>query len=115
MPKLRWPPRPERDAGALRHLILSDRLSVERTYLATERTLLSYVRTALALVAGGVTLLHFFDTRAYVAAGFFLLTLGGIVLVFGVLRFYRIHRRVSASYRRTVRDAREEQREEMEG
>lgn len=75
-------------------LSLTDRLAAERTALANERTLLAYVRTALALLAGGVTLLHFFEQGTARAAGLALLPLGLLVLLVGGLRFLRVRRRL---------------------
>ena len=52
-------------------LILRDYLAADRTALANETTFLAYLRTVLALVAGGVSLVHFFDSLATEVGAFF--------------------------------------------
>jgi len=84
---------------------LSDHLAVERTRLANERTILAYFRTALALVAGSVTLLHFFDTTAARVTGWALLPVGLVLLTFGVVRYVRVRRRVERYARLSQPDA----------
>jgi len=83
-----------RTAESSPRLGLSDHLAVERTRLANERTILAYLRTALALVAGSVTLLHFFDTTAARVTGWVLLPVGLVLLTFGVVRYVQVRRRV---------------------
>lgn len=79
---------------ALRRLILRDYLAIERTRLANERTILAYLRTTFALLAGAVTLLHFFDTDAARITGWTLLPVAFVILAFGVVRYVRVRRRV---------------------
>lgn len=79
---------------------LRDRLATERTHLANERTLLSYVRTALAVAAGGAALLEFYPARPglrIVAWG--LIAAGGVIAVFGPLRFLTVRRRLRSRER----------------
>ncbi len=83
------------DEYALRRLILRDYLAIERTRLANERTALSYLRTTLALAAGAVTLLHVFDTPAARLTGWGLLGVGALLLLFGLMRFASVRRRVA--------------------
>ncbi len=82
------------DEYALRRLILRDYLAVERTRLANERTILAYLRTTLALVAGSVTLLHFFDTDAARITGWALLPVALVILAVGLARYVSVRRRV---------------------
>lgn len=91
---------------ALRRLILRDYLAIERTRLANERTILSYLRTTLALVAGAVTLLHFFDTDAARISGWLLLPVALVLLAFGVARYVRVRRRVEGYARLQQRSER---------
>lgn len=93
MPRL-LPRRTAFDEYALRRLILRDYLAIERTRLANERTILSYLRTSLALVAGSVTLLHFFDTDAARITGWLLLPIALAILAFGLVRYISVRRRV---------------------
>ncbi len=75
-------------------IILRDYLAVDRTVLANERTFLSYVRTALAFAAGGVTLIHFFDSAYATVTGYVLLPMAAIVFVVGIQRFLYYRRRL---------------------
>ena len=90
-----FPRRSAFDEYALRRLILRDYLAIERTRLANERTALSYLRTTLTLAAGAVTLLHFFDTTAARLTGWALLAVGALLLLFGLLRYASVRRRVA--------------------
>jgi putative membrane protein len=89
-----WHSGPDPDAYLLRRLVLRDYLAVERTRLANERTLLAYLRTAFGLLAGGATLLHFFDDPLARAAGWTLLPLALLAGLAGALRFAAVRRRV---------------------
>lgn len=67
--------------------MVRDNLAVIRTDLANERTFLAYLRTGLALGAAGSVFVKFMDSKLLVLAGWCLLSLGGLVLVFGGVRF----------------------------
>ena len=70
---------------------LRDKLAVERTRLANERTFLAYIRTALSLIAAGVVILQFLQERPHFSLIAWLLVLsGGIALLFGIVRFFRV-------------------------
>ncbi len=69
-----------------------DHLAVDRTILANERTLLAYVRTALGFVVLGLTFLHFLDELGSRVTAWGFLGIGGLVFVFGILRFTRMKR-----------------------
>ena len=74
---------------------LRDKLALERTRLANERTFLAYVRTALSLLAGGAVMLQFFpDNPPVVTLGWSLVGVGGVVLVVGIYRFWRVRKRL---------------------
>lgn len=92
------------DEYAHRRLILRDYLAIERTRLANERTILSYLRTTLALVAGSVTLLHFFNTDAARITGWLLLPVAFVILAFGVVRYVSVRRRVQGYARLQQQD-----------
>jgi putative membrane protein len=64
-----------------------DLLAMERTRLANERTLLAYIRTALATLAAAVSLIQFFESRAFIISGCFLLPVGLILLIVGFKRY----------------------------
>lgn len=74
-----------------------DSLALERTHLANERTFLAYVRTALSMLGGGAVVLHFFpDNPGARAVGWFLVGTGALVLVLGIVRFFRIRSRLAS-------------------
>jgi putative membrane protein len=76
---------------------IRDKLALERTRLANERTLLAYVRTALSLIAGGAVLLEFFaSSPSYMAVGWVLAGIGGLVLLIGLLRFFKVRAHLNA-------------------
>ena len=77
-------------------MIIRDYLAVDRTAQAIERTFLAYIRTALAFGAGGIGLMKLFDeSMGIVVLGWLLISLGLIVLVFGVYRFIKFRRTIS--------------------
>ena len=77
-------------------MIIRDHLAVDRTAQANERTFLAYIRTALAFGAGGIGLIKLFDeSTAIIVTGWFLISLGLIVLIFGVVRFIQFRRAIS--------------------
>ena len=77
-------------------MIVRDYLAVDRTAQANERTFLAYIRTALAFGAGGIGLIKFFDESiGIVVLGWLLISLGLVVLIFGVYRFIKFRRTIS--------------------
>jgi putative membrane protein len=82
-------------------MVLRDHLALDRTVLANERTLLAYVRTALALLAGGGTLLRFFQGDHLIEAlGALLLLLGVATAALGLWRFRSVAVRLHRFHRR---------------
>ncbi|MFK7735597.1 MAG: YidH family protein [Pirellulaceae bacterium] len=78
-------------------LTLRDHLARDRTVLANERTLLAYLRTGFGFSAGGVTLMRFFaDDAALYAGGIGLIFTGGVISLFGILRFWRVTLRLKS-------------------
>lgn len=73
-----------------KELILRDHLAIDRTVLSNESTLLSYIRTSLALIAGGATLIHFFNENYTETIGTILIVIGIVLLIFGYLRFRKM-------------------------
>ena len=74
---------------------IRDSLALERTRLANERTFLAYVRTSLSLLAGGAVMLQFFPKMfSAVAAGWFLVVTGGVVLLLGLGRYLSVRGRL---------------------
>ncbi len=73
-------------------LIVRDLLALDRTVLANERTLLAYFRTALALILSGATGIHLFSDTTMRLSGWALITLGIVILLFGLNRFRRVQK-----------------------
>ena len=71
-------------------MTVRDYLAAERTILAYERTILAYVRTSLALLAGGVTLIGFFDAVAIKTAGWIVVSLGMVTLALGFISYRKM-------------------------
>lgn len=67
---------------------LEEELSEERTLLSNERTLLSYIRTAFAVIVAGIAIIGFFKEGIANTLGFFVLGLGIIFLVIGVIYYF---------------------------
>jgi putative membrane protein len=67
-----------------------------RTILANERTVLAYVRTALAILVSGMAAVKFFpEHRLIVLSGWLAIATGTIVLIFGAVRFRKIHKTIN--------------------
>ena len=74
-------------------------LALVRTDLANERTLLAYGRTALMLAGTGVSLIKFLKPSPEILLlGWFLVAVGLVVGVVGVVRFTRLKRRLKRSH-----------------
>lgn len=77
-------------------MIIRDYLAVDRTAQANERTFLAYIRTALAFGAGGIGLIKLFEESiAIIVTGWLLISLGLIVIIFGIIRFIKFRRAIS--------------------
>lgn len=79
-------------------LILRDYLAMQRTTLANERTLFSYIRTSLYLILGGIGLVEVevFNNLRWV--GFAALIISAILLVYGIVRYLALRRRLKNFY-----------------
>ncbi len=82
-------------------IILRDYLAMQRTTLANERTLFSYIRTSLYLVIGGIGLLKLEDFASLAWLGYVALTISGLMIFYGILRFFMLRRKLSKFYRET--------------
>ena len=71
-------------------MTVRDYLAAERTILAYERTVLAYVRTALALLAGGITLIGFFDAVVIKIAGWIVVSFGMATLALGFISYRKM-------------------------
>ena len=82
-------------------LILRDYLAMQRTTLANERTLFSYIRTSLYLVIGGIGLIKLRDFESIKWLGYVALVISGLMIIFGIIRFLMLKRRLGKFYRDT--------------
>jgi len=77
-------------------MIIRDHLAADRTAQANERTFLAYIRTALAFEAGGIGLIKLFEESIpVIVIGWILITLGFVVLIFGIIRFIQFRKSIS--------------------
>ncbi len=81
---------PDRD-GQKR--ILRDHLAYDRTIMANERSLLAYARTGLTSVVTGLAFLKFMAHEWAQAAGWMLIVVGPVFIVFGAYRFVQLRER----------------------
>jgi len=79
-------------------IILRDYLALERTRLANERTLFSYIRTSLYLILAGIAFLQLQGFEKIKLLGYFSLGLSIIILVFGILKYYRLKNKLKKYY-----------------
>ena len=80
-------------------LITRDWLAIERTKLANERTFLAYFRTFLVILGTGVTILKlefFSDLKSY---GIILIIVSAIILVIGIVRLFRVKKKIRKHYK----------------
>ena len=88
-------------------LVLREFLAIERTKLANETTLLAYIRTGLYFLVAGSTLGHVIQTPFWKTAGTPLLMVGVGIMLFGVIKYWRVKRSIELS-RRNVGNSTEE-------
>lgn len=79
-------------------MIVRDYLAMQRTGLANERTLLSYIRTSLYFLVSGTALLTVEDLENIKGFGFLFFALSLICIVFGILNFLKIRKRLRRDY-----------------
>ena len=79
-------------------LILRDHLALVRTRLANESTLLSYIRSSLYLLIGGMALINVEGYGDLRWAGYVSLTLSGLFIIIGILRYHSLRLRLKRFY-----------------
>lgn len=90
--------RPPTKFNNLDQIILRDYLALERTKLANERTLMSYVRASIYLVLAGIAFLRLEDFEGVKWLGYTAIALSIMLLIFGLLRFFRFISRLKKYY-----------------
>jgi len=96
-PKQSTAPPPAKPVGVPNRVAAPDQtdLAIVRTNLANERTLLAYLRTAFVMAVSGGTIIKFFgDETRWLVAAYGLIALGAVLLVAGIVRFFRWKRRL---------------------
>jgi putative membrane protein len=78
-------------------LVLREYLAIERTRLANETTLLAYIRTGLYFVVAGSTLGQVVESMFWKVAGTPLIVVGFIIMLLGLVRYFRLRRSIEAS------------------
>ena len=78
-------------------LVLREYLAIERTHLANETTLLAYIRTGLYFIVAGSTIGHLISTEFWKIASTPLVVVGLIIMLLGLLRYFRLRRSIEAS------------------
>ena len=76
---------------------LRDELAIQRTILANQRTLLSFFTASLAIAVGGVTLIKFFPGHWSYWAGWVLLPLSVVVLIYGFKNYFAHRQAIDAA------------------
>lgn len=79
-------------------IILRDYLAMQRTTLANERTLFAYIRTCLYLILSGIGLLGLEEFAELRWVGYLSLVLSAFILVYGVIRYYMLKRKLHGFY-----------------
>ena len=110
MKKLRFP-KIVSDFQNKERIILRDFLALERTTLANERTLFSYIRTSLYLILGGIGIVQLEDFENIKWLGYFSFGLSAILIVFGLLRFFKLRKKLQKYYDEDELKKMEEQKE----
>jgi putative membrane protein len=78
-------------------LVLREYLAIERTRLANETTLLAYIRTGLYFLVAGSTLGQVIESSFWKIAGTPLLVVGFLIMIAGVIRYWRMKRSIELS------------------
>lgn len=86
------------DYNTEERMILRDYLALQRTYLANERTLFSYMRSGLYLIVAAVAFLRLKDLELESLA-YSLFGISLLMIVFGVVRYMTLHRKLKKLYR----------------
>lgn len=80
-------------------------MAIVRTKLANERTLLAYMRTFIGAFAAGVGFIKFTGDIFFVYTGFIMVSLAPFIMIFGVVRFFRVKRVIVLSLFDKISDA----------
>lgn len=85
------------DKALRKELILREKLAIQRTHLANQTTFLSFLRSSMYFLVAGLTIQNLAD---HPRAGIFeipLFAISGILLITGVLNYFRNNKRIKES------------------
>ncbi len=85
------------DINVTQKLSLSDELALERTSLANERTFLAFLRTGLALIIAGASIMELSNVQWFLLVGMASIPIGGLVVILGFIRFFRVRKILRAA------------------
>lgn len=75
-----------------------DKLSLDRTKLANERTFLAYFRTFIVFLSSGIAIFKVKALAEISGLGIFLSALAPLILIIGIVRYYRVKKRIKKYY-----------------
>lgn len=87
----------EEQPSVKKELILREKLAIQRTHLANQTTFLSFLRSSMYFLVAGLTIRNLAD---HPHAGHFeipLFSISGILLITGVVNYFRNHKRIKNS------------------
>ncbi len=76
-------------------LTLSEKLTIEMTYLSNERSFLAYVRTVMVFLSSGVAIMEIKTLYEYRIIAYILLSISPIILIIGIYRFFSVKKAVN--------------------
>lgn len=95
----KWEGEKEKKAYEDDQKILRDYLAIDRTKLANIRNLLASIRTSLYLVVSAVAILNIESLENWYWATIPLFLLSIIILIAGLVVFFRIHKKILTAYK----------------
>ncbi|WP_425389566.1 DUF202 domain-containing protein [Ekhidna sp.] len=90
-------------------IILRDYLALERTTMANQRTLYAVIRTAIYLVLAGIAFITLETFTKLNWVGYVLFAISGLMVIFGVIRFLALRKKLSRFYGESMKDFEEDQ------
>ncbi len=98
---MKQPKKPEKE------LILREKLAIQRTHLANQTTFLSFLRSSMYFMVAGLTIQNLGDIPR---AGIYeipLFTISAILLISGVLNYFRNKKKIRESEQQVENDVKE--------
>ncbi len=73
---------------------ITEKLTIEMTYLSNERSILAYLRTFMVFLSSGVAIIEIETLENYNIIAYILLSLAPIILIVGIIRFFTVKKAV---------------------